>query len=96
MQIRLSQTEAVSIKMPFKGAGGQLIEAVLTQQAFEGMSAKLFRRLRDPLDDACQQVCLFSSAPFPIFLCCYCFMRLHLLAEVDSAQNGNSMNKAKS
>lgn len=56
MQMRLSETASVAIKMPLKGRSGQPVEAVLTQQEFEGLSADLFRRARLPLDEACWQV----------------------------------------
>lgn len=61
LQIRLSDTASVAIKMPLKGRDSQPIQAVLTLQKFEQLSADLFRRARLPLDEACWQV-------FP-FLC---------------------------
>ncbi|DBA67062.1 TPA: hypothetical protein ACH3X2_001393 [Trebouxia sp. C0005] len=54
-KIRLSETSSVVIKMPLKGRDGQLVEAVLSQQEFEQLSADLFRRARLPLDQACWQ-----------------------------------------
>ena len=42
--------------MPLTGRDGQPIQAVLTQQDFERLSADLFRRARLPLDEACWQV----------------------------------------
>lgn len=57
MQMRLSETTSVTIKMPLKGRDGQLIQALLSQQEFERLSADLFRRARLPLDEACWQVC---------------------------------------
>ena len=57
VQIRLSETSSVAIKMPLKGRDGQRVEAVLSQQEFEQLSADLFRRARLPLDQACWQVC---------------------------------------
>ena len=57
MQMRLSETTSVTIKMPLKGRDGQPVEAVLSQQEFERLSADLFRRARLPLDEACWQVC---------------------------------------
>ena len=42
--------------MPLKGRNGQPVEAVLSQQEFESLSADLFRRARLPLDEACWQV----------------------------------------
>lgn len=56
LQIRLSDTASVAIKMPLKGRDSQPIQAVLTQQKFEQLSADLFRRARLPLDEACWQV----------------------------------------
>lgn len=41
--------------MPLKGRNGQPVEAVLSQQEFESLSADLFRRARLPLDEACWQ-----------------------------------------
>ena len=63
MQVRLSETSSVAIKIPLKGRDGQPVQAVLSQQEFERLSADLFRRARLPLDEACWQVCprwLFS------------------------------------
>ncbi len=62
MQIRLSETSSVAIKMPLKGRDGQRVEAVLSQQEFEQLSADLFRRARLPLDQACWQVCISRHA----------------------------------
>lgn len=50
-KIKLSTEEKVVIRMPV----GKGIEAVLTRQMFEGMTADLFRRARLPLDQACWQ-----------------------------------------
>eukprot|EP00887_Chlorella_sp_A99_P001468 scaffold8.g1468.t1 len=50
-KIQLSTQERVVIRMPL-GAG---VEAVLTRQLFEGLTADLFRRARQPLDAACWQ-----------------------------------------
>jgi heat shock 70kDa protein 1/2/6/8 len=50
-KIKLSTDEKVVIRMPVGGG----IEAVLTRQMFEGMTADLFRRARLPLDQACWQ-----------------------------------------
>ena len=58
LQIRLSDTASVAIKMPFTGRDGEPIQAVLTQQHFDRLSADLFRRARLPLDEACWQVLL--------------------------------------
>lgn len=63
LQMRLSETGSVAIKMPLKGRDGQPVQAVLTQQEFERMSADLFRRARLPLDEACWQVCNPSRLP---------------------------------
>ncbi|KAL3139986.1 hypothetical protein ABBQ38_004272 [Trebouxia sp. C0009 RCD-2024] len=54
-KIRLSDTASVAIKMPLKGRDSQPIQAVLTLQKFEQLSADLFRRARLPLDEACWQ-----------------------------------------
>lgn len=59
LQIRLSDTASVAIKMPLTGRDGEPIQAVLTQQDFDRLSADLFRRARLPLDEACWQVLLF-------------------------------------
>jgi molecular chaperone DnaK len=50
-KIGLSRRERVVVRMP---AGGG-VEAALTRQAFEGLTAGLFRRARLPLDQACWQ-----------------------------------------
>jgi heat shock 70kDa protein 1/2/6/8 len=50
-KIKLSTEERVVVRMPI--AGG--IEATLTRQTFEGLTADLFRRARLPLDQACWQ-----------------------------------------
>lgn len=50
-KIKLSTEDKVVIRMPVGGG----IEAVLTRQMFEGMTADLFRRARLPLDQACWQ-----------------------------------------
>ena len=55
--------------MPLKGRDGQRVEAVLSQQEFEQLSADLFRRARLPLDQACWQVCNLRHAM-------HCFQRL--------------------
>lgn len=51
-KVGLSTEEQVVVRMPL--AGG--IKAVLTRQLFEGLAADLFRRARQPLDQACWQV----------------------------------------
>lgn len=50
-KIKLSTEDKVVIRMPVGGG----VEAVLTRQMFEGMTADLFRRARLPLDQACWQ-----------------------------------------
>lgn len=66
LQMRLSDTASVAIKMPLTGRDGQPIQAVLTQQDFERLSADLFRRARLPLDEACWQVSpLLDGAAIP-------------------------------
>lgn len=50
-KISLSEQERVLIRMPI----GDGIEAELSQQTFEGLTADLFRRARLPLDQACWQ-----------------------------------------
>lgn len=62
MQIRLSEKSAVALNLPLKGKAGQPIQAVLTQQEFERLSADLFRQARLPLDTACWQVHFIFSA----------------------------------
>ena len=69
LQIRLSDTASVAIKMPLKGRDGQPIQVVLTQQKFEELSADLFRRARLPLDEACWQVFLFPLQLALVYNC---------------------------
>lgn len=47
----------VTIRMPVGGG----VEAELTRQKFEGLTADLFRRARLPLDQACWQVGMRAS-----------------------------------
>ena len=69
LQMRLSDTASVAIKMPLTGRNGQPIQAVLTQQDFERLSADLFRRARLPLDEACWQVLPLSlTARHPLIV----------------------------
>ena len=56
LQMALSTTSKVRLRMPIGGAGGGPLEVVLTQQDLERLSLALFRRARLPIDQACWQV----------------------------------------
>lgn len=54
-KIALSSAEEVKVTIPVGGEGGTGSEVIITQQLLDQLSGELFRRCRQPVDQACWQ-----------------------------------------
>ena len=53
VQVKLTTTQKVAIRLPFQNKQGEPIETVLTRGKLEQMAQPLYRRMREAIDAAC-------------------------------------------
>lgn len=56
LQMKLSSSQQVALRLPLGGPQGQPLTATLTQAELDKLSEPLFKRLRLPVDACCWQV----------------------------------------
>ena len=97
VQVQLSTSESVTLRLSPPGDGAQPVSAVLTRRQFEKLSAELFRRAREPVDKACWQVGIAAGHRrrniHAMSLCCVTrprqsMVRRQCLARHDVPMNG--------
>ena len=53
MQVKLTATQKVAIRLPFQNKQGEPMETVLTRGKLEQLAQPLYRRMREAIDAAC-------------------------------------------